>query len=121
LSRGSLIEKGFGIRSASKLALGFQALFQFAEANPDGFAVRTAAWWTCALLNAVLLRQNGAPPRTLPSNKNGRPITHSVIARVKRAEKEPERRYASLLAISEFPTLFHTACRNKPTKDCLSE
>ena len=28
--RGSLDEKGFGSRSASKLALGFQALFRFA-------------------------------------------------------------------------------------------
>ena len=36
-------EKGFGIRSASKLALGFQALFQFASQTPAGAAVRTAA------------------------------------------------------------------------------
>ena len=36
LRRGSLYEKGFGSLAASKLALIFQALFQFAKANPDG-------------------------------------------------------------------------------------
>ncbi|MBQ1946925.1 MAG: hypothetical protein II343_08370, partial [Clostridia bacterium] len=50
----------------------------------------------------------------------GRPITQSVIARVKRAEKEPEIRGASLLAHSDFPTLFPIACRYQPTQDCLS-
>ena len=44
-----MLKNGFGIRSASKLALGFQALFQFAKANPDGFAGRTAAWLSCAV------------------------------------------------------------------------
>ena len=50
LKHGSLYEKGFGIRSVSKLTLGFQAPFSVCFANPDGFAVRTAAVLTCALL-----------------------------------------------------------------------
>ena len=65
-------------------------------------------------------RKNSVPPQAQPSNNDGSPITQSVIARVKRAKKEPERRYASLLAISEEPTLFPIACPNKPTKNCLS-
>ena len=63
-------------------------------------------------------RKNGASPAGDTTQYCSRPITHRVIARIKCAEKEPERRYASLLAISEFPTLFHTACR-KPSNQRL--
>ena len=35
-------------------------------------------------------RKNGDPPWAITDNRNGRPITQGVIARVKRAEKEPE-------------------------------
>ena len=133
------MKKGLKFGCESKLSHRSQSLFQFAKANPDGGAVRTAALGSLALLppfrcgetsgGARYLRSYSAPQREsrsfFPQEKRrtpagdttqqcGRPITQRVIARVKRAEKEPERRYASLLAVSAFPTLFHTACRNKP-------
>ncbi len=43
LCRGSLYEKGVGIRYASKLAPGFQAPFSVCFANPQGAALRAAA------------------------------------------------------------------------------
>ena len=65
-------------------------------------------------------KRNGVSPRALPSNHNGRPITHSVIARAKRAEKESEDQRIELARIPEIHSLFPIACPNKPTQNCLS-
>ena len=142
ISRGSLYEKGFGIRSVSKLTLGFQAPFSVCFANPRSIAPRTAAGWSCALLPPFccgktsggrcgalfphILTRSFFPrkKRRTPAGDTiqaiGRPITQRAIGRVKRAEKRTEVRGASLLAQSNLPSFFHIACRNKPTKDWFS-
>ena len=68
-----LIEKGVGIRFASKLALGFQAPFSVCYANPNGSAVRTAA---CVLPKVSATAQQQADC--------------AAIASAKRIEKEPK-------------------------------
>ena len=65
-------------------------------------------------------RKNGAPTRAQPSNRNGRPITRCVIGRAKRAEKESEDQRIELARFPGIHSLFHSACRNKPTQNCLS-
>ena len=65
-------------------------------------------------------KRNGVSPRALPSNHNSRPITHSVIARAKRAEKESEDQRIELARFPEIHSLFPIACPNKPTKDWFS-
>ena len=65
-------------------------------------------------------RKNGDPPLAQPSNNDGRPITQRVIASAKRTEKESEDQRIELARIPEIHSLFHTACRNKPTKDRFS-
>ena len=72
LRRGSLTEKGFGIRSASKLALGFQSPFSVCFANLDGVAVRTAAWLICAKGTAVSLRRNEREARSAERDDGAR-------------------------------------------------
>ena len=90
--------------------------FSVCCANPDGVAVRTAAWWTCVVVAAVSLRRTPAGDTT---HAVGRPITQRVIVRVKRAEKEPEAEGRACSHI-RIPTLFHIACQNQPTKDRFS-
>ena len=74
VSRGSLYEKGFGIRSVSKLTLGFQTPFSVCFATPDGVAVRPAAGWTCALLSpqcasrSFFPQEKRRPQRAVPAN-----------------------------------------------------
>ena len=58
LSRGSLYEKGFGIRSVSKLTLGFQTLFQFASQTRTALPSGLPLWglWRCFRRFAVAKR-----------------------------------------------------------------
>ena len=48
--------------------------------------------------------------RRSPAGAAAQQADCAAIERAKRAEKEPERRCASLLAASKFPALFHIAC-----------
>ena len=149
LSRGSLYEKGFGIRSVSKLTLGFQTLFQFASqtrtAMPSGLPlgglvrfvtpfccgktsgeraaardrerrIRRCGGYTSSSYRSVFPQEKRRSPAGDTTQAIGRPVTQSVIASAKRTEKESENQRIELNRIPEIHSLFHIACRNKPTK-----
>ena len=112
-------------------------LFQNATANPDGVAVRTAAWLTCAKGTAVSLRRNERKARSaerddgarsfFPQEKRRSPAGATTQAvgqadpaprdRVRVADKKKDRSSRGELARTfESSAFFRLACSDKPTQ-----
>ncbi|MBQ1946704.1 MAG: hypothetical protein II343_07210, partial [Clostridia bacterium] len=67
MKKGLEIDLRASSRSASK------PLFQFAEANSDGAAVRTAAWLGCALLSPFRCGETSGKRARFPAGKTAHP------------------------------------------------
>ena len=137
-----LVEKGVGIRCASKLAPGFQAPFSVCFANPRSAAPRTAALVACAQGVAVFSaektsgrigRCGGAivksarfaaakrrPSASATTQHCGRPGRLRRPGARSAQKKRAEAVGASLLASADSTLFFNKPAETSQLKDCLS-